>query len=138
MKRVLLLTVSLTVISMVLFTKWWKLSEYGSYTAHGFPMVHSIPCLHTSLCTQYFVRAVLINITVHLIFWGAVIVFAKRYISPSVWTKRLAMGLQTVAIILVVLVGLYFLVFEGIYMWEPDYPWEVLDSGLEIFFNRLD
>lgn len=124
---------------MFFLTKWWHLSDMDSwdYMAHGFPMVHSIPCFHTSLCTQYFVKALLINLSVHLVFWGVLVALAKRYISTSVWAKRLAKGVQYVAITLAVFMGIYVLVFERIYMWEPDYQWEVLDSGVEIFFNRF-
>ncbi|CAN5448730.1 hypothetical protein BH09BAC1_BH09BAC1_02510 [soil metagenome] len=137
MKRVFLLAVSLSIICMVVFTKWRYVAvvDAPEYTVHGFPLPHTIACFHTSLCTQVFVKAMLLNFLVHLVFWCLLLGLAKRFLPPIAWGKWLAIAVYSIALIIIVPILAWLSITENVYLWEPHFQWEVLHSGMETIFT---
>ena len=62
-KAILNLTLPLTIITFILFTKWWivDIVDGSDAVMYGFPLIYKSPAFHTSLAEQYFIMEFLID-----------------------------------------------------------------------------
>ncbi len=76
------LVLPLTIISFVVFTKWWIVDvvDGPQETLIGFPFPYNCPGWHTSLSLQIFVWPLMIDLLVYYTFWLVLIFVINRYV----------------------------------------------------------
>jgi magnesium-transporting ATPase (P-type) len=72
MKKLLFpLTLPLTIISFLIFSKWWYVIAIDAKDvfAYGFPLIYKCEGFHTSMSTQYFLTEMAFNFLCYFAFW---------------------------------------------------------------------
>lgn len=73
-------TLPLTIISFLLFTKWYYVYAIDAKNiyAYGFPLIHKCQGFHTSMSSQYFLFEMAFNFLCYFLFWLAVSLAINR------------------------------------------------------------
>ena len=92
------LVLPLTIISFVMFTKWWyvEIDDYRE-TLTGFPFPFVCPGWHTSMSLQIFVFELIVDVLVYFAFWFSVILIATKTLKSFQVHKALTIILLTTA-----------------------------------------
>lgn len=133
------LALPLTVISFVLWTKWWMVYalpvDAPDIIMVGFPLTYAGEGWHTSLSWQIFFFELAIDLSVYFLFWFLVIWLVDRFVVRIYLNKIVSTVMQSVG-------GLFALglIFVGsnstnLYYLKRPYDIEVLDSGNKFFWK---
>ena len=133
------LVLPLTLISFVLWTKWWMVYalpvDAPDIIMVGFPLTYAGDGWHTSMSLQIFFLELFIDLLVYFLFWFAVI-----------WTiDRFVLRIQINRTVTIVLLGITGLISFGLikiaadstnlYYVKRPYDIEVLETGYKFIWD---
>ncbi len=134
------LVLPLTIISFVIFTKWWyvEVVDGPPEILTGFPLPYMCPGWHTSLSLQIFVSGLIIDFLSYFAFWSILTLIVNRFIIEIKLNKILTIFLLTVAGLLSV--GMIFIGSnpDNIYTINRDFEIEILDSGYKFIWENQE
>ncbi|WP_412986499.1 hypothetical protein [Pontimicrobium sp. IMCC45349] len=122
----------LTIISFIVFTKWWYglVIDGKDVVFYGFPFIYKCEGFHTSLSTQYFLFEMLTNFLCYFIFWLIVVSVLIRKINiPKLISKVFWVGFG------VLFLGFIYLSndLDDRYLIMRDFDVKIFDSGFTLF-----
>ena len=127
----------LTIISFLLFTKWWYVETADGFTRilNGFPLPASCPGLHTSLSLQIFVLNLSVNVLSYFAFWFTLTYVINRFVKKIKIHKALSFILLLLAGI--ILTGLIFIAAnpDNIYSFKRKFDIEIIETGFKFVWE---
>lgn len=137
-KRLISLTLPLTFISFILFSKWWIVDviDGSDCIAYGFPFIYKAPAFYTSLAEQYFIMEFCIDFLVYFALILTLLFFATKYISRILLNKKVFIIIYVVATILIGIEILFSTVFKPSFSIRRDFEIEVKQTGVKFYFSN--
>jgi hypothetical protein len=132
------LVLPLTIISFVIFTKWWYVIvvDGPDEILTGFPVPYMCPGWHTSLSLQIFVSGLIIDLLTYFTSWLILTFIVHQFVIKIRLNKTLTIILLTVAGLLtagMILIGSN---PDNIYTYERDFEIEKLESGYKFIWEN--
>lgn len=130
----------LTIITFVLFTKWWiaDVVDGTEGIMYGFPFIYWSPAFYTSMAVQYFIIELLVDFILYFAVILLIIYFFNKYIIEIKIKKLAANLLLLMAIILLSLEVFMASLPENLFFLRRDFDIIVKDSGFSYPFNTKD
>ncbi|GAB0156689.1 hypothetical protein CHRYSEOSP005_19560 [Chryseobacterium sp. Alg-005] len=139
MKHLLLpLIIPLTIISLLVFTKWWYVLPVDAPDTMmmGFPLPYVSDGWHTSMSLQIFIIEFFIDLAVHFLVWLLIIFFIHRYIWQINIPKFLIIILWVSAIVTSSLVIFIATLPDQIIKFKRDWDMQVIDTGYKFIWQQ--
>lgn len=131
------LVLPLTIISFVVFTKWWYVTVNGfDEVLTGFPIPFMSPCWHTSLCLQVFVFGLIIDVLTYFVFWLIIIFVVNRFLVKINLNKAVTITLLSFSGLLftgMIVIGSF---SDNIYTWKRSFDIKVLETGYQFYWDE--
>nr|WP_294783414.1 hypothetical protein [uncultured Flavobacterium sp.] len=104
-KRLLTLSLPLTLISFILFTKWWIVDviDGSDCVTYGFPLIYKAPAFYTSLAQQFFIVEFVIDFLTYFLIVFTVLFLIDKFGLKINLNKKLDIIIYTLAIVLFVI-----------------------------------
>ena len=138
---VLKLVIPLTIITFVVFTKWWYTLPIDApeTTMYGFPFPFMGNGWHTSGSTQFFVIEFIIDILVYFSFWFVLVFIFHRFCNIKQVSKILYITLSVISIIFIILIGFWLILTyrENVFYFKRPFDMEIIKSGFIFKFIFL-
>lgn len=132
------LVLPLTVISFMIFTKWWYVLPVDApdIILWGFPFPFAGDGFHTSMSLQIFVLELVIDFLIYFTFWVLVIFSINRFIIKINIHKSLIITLLIIAGFIVA--GSVFIVSmpENVFLVKRDFKVEIKETGYKFLWEN--
>ncbi|HEU5164171.1 MAG TPA: hypothetical protein VFU29_01455 [Chitinophagaceae bacterium] len=137
-KLTLKLILPLTIISFIIFTKWWYVLvvDRRDEIMYGFPLIFTCRGFHASLSSQVFIVEFMIDLLVYFLFWFMLVYMANRFLFTIKLHKALFIPLVTVTFI-----SLGFAIFiasklENQFFLKRDFEIEKMKTGYNLIWQK--
>ncbi len=134
------LVIPLTVLSFILFTKWWYTLPVDAPDTifYGFPMPYVCEGWHTSLSLQFFCAAFLIDIICYFLFWLILIFLIHQY-----WIRISMNKIVTVLLFSLAFLSLSFSALivsnkDNLFYWKRNFDMEIMTTGFTFFWQQQE
>lgn len=127
------LVLPLTILSYLLFDKWWyvNVTDGPDMVAHGFPLISNAPSMASSMEMVYFVPETVINMACYFIFWLVIVFIVTRWI-VAIRLPSLVAKICNAGLLLWLLVFAWISIIEHTdFSWDHENEMTVIDSGLK-------
>lgn len=136
------LVLPLTVISFVVFTKWWhvEIDGFGEILS-GFPLPFVCSGWHTSLSLQIFVLELVTDVLVYFSFWFFIIMTATKTVKSFRVPKSVTTALVATSGLFTMILILFAINPENIYTTTRPFDIEIKRTGYRFIWQskvRLD
>ncbi|TDO97694.1 hypothetical protein [Flavobacterium sp. 245] len=137
---ILKLALPLTIITFILFTKWWiaDVVDGTDGVMYGFPLIYKSPAFYTSMAEQYFIMEFLIDFIVYFIVVFAILFLTNKFISKIKLKRRLLIVIYIIATILFSLEIVIATVFETSFSIKRDFDIVVKQTGAKFYFSNKE
>lgn len=135
-KLVFNLVIPLTVISFILFTKWWyvQVVDWVDEIMIGFPLPYTCPCFHTSICQQVFILELVADLITYFLFWLFVVLFVNRFIIKINPKKVVTIVLYAITI-LATSGYIFFFFFDHTLYARRDFEIKIIHTGYDFIWH---
>lgn len=132
------LVLPLTIISFVIFTKWWYVDvvDGSDEILTGFPVPYMCPGWHTSLSLQIFVSGFIIDLLTHLTFWFFLTFIVHRLIIKIRLNKILMITLLSISGLFAIGIILIGSNSDNIYTFKREFEIKKLESGYKFIWEN--
>ena len=131
------LVLPLTIISFVVFTKWWYVAIDGfDEILIGFPLPYICPCWHTSLCSQIFVSGLLIDLLTYFTFWLILTFAINQFVEKIKLNKAISISLLSLSGLFAVCMILIGSLSDNIYTWDMEFEINELETGYKFIWEE--
>lgn len=139
-KRLLTLTLPLTLILFVLFTKWWivDLIDGPDYVMYGFPLIYKAPAFHTSLAEQFFIVEFFIDFIIYFLMVFTLLFLIDKLGFKIKLNKKLLIIIYTIATVLFGIEVLLATVLETSFSVKRDFDIEIKQTGFKFYFSNKE
>ncbi|MCD0472865.1 hypothetical protein LPB87_00490 [Flavobacterium sp. EDS] len=139
-KAILNLTLPLTIITFILFTKWWivDIVDGSDAVMYGFPLIYKSPAFHTSLAEQYFIMEFLIDFLFYFTVLSAILFLINRFISEIKIKRSLLIFIYIITGALLAIEILFAVAFEPSFSIKRDFDIEVRQTGVKFYFYEKE
>ena len=132
------LVLPLTIISFVVFTKWWYVDvvDWTDEILTGFPVPYMCPGWHTSLSLQIFVSGLIIDLLTYFAFWLILIFLINNFLIKIRLNKVLTIILLSFSGLLsagMILIGIN---SDNVYMYRRDFDVKILETGYKFIWQN--
>ncbi len=130
---VLKLVFPLTIVSFLLFTKWWYvLVVDGPDTImYGFPLIYTCQGFHTSMSSQFFLLELLVDLAVYFLFWLGMVYLIHRFVWFIRIPKVITILLFVVTLLLLGFNMLFVVNPDNLFSWKRDFGVEIMKTGFK-------
>lgn len=137
-KRLLTLTLPLTLILFILFTKWWIVDviDGSDCVTYGFPLIYKAPAFHTSLAQQFFILEFLVDFLVYFLIVSTLLLLIDKFWIKIKLSKKPLIIINTIAILLFGIEASFATVFETSFSIKRDFDIEVKQTGFKFYFSE--
>jgi hypothetical protein len=132
------LILPLTIISFIIFTKWWYVLvvDGTDEIMYGFPLIYTCKGFHTSLSSQVFILELLIDLLIYFLFWFLFVYLVNRFLFTIKFHRVLFISLLTVTFII-----LGFSIFiaswsENKFYLKRDFQIEKMETGYNFIWQE--
>lgn len=132
------LVLPLTIISFVIFTKWWYVDivDGPDEILTGFPVPYMCPGWHTSLSFQIFVSGFIIDLLTYLTFWFFITFIVHRLIIKIRLNKILMIILLSISGLFAIGIILIGSNSDNIYTFKREFEIKKLESGYKFIWEN--
>jgi hypothetical protein len=134
------LVIPLTVLSFILFTKWWYTlpRDAPDTIFYGFPLPYVCDGWHTSLSLQFFCAPFLIDAICYFLFWFIIIFCIHRYCIRIIIPKTI-----TALLLSFMCLSLGFSVFvisnkDNLFYWKKNFDMEIMTTGYKFLWQQQE
>jgi hypothetical protein len=139
-QRLVTLTLSLTIILFILFTKWWIVDviDGSDCVTYGFPLIYKAPAFHTSLAQQFFILEFLVDFLVYFVIVSTLLLLIDKFWIKIKLSKKPLVIIYTIALILFGIEASLATVFETSFSIKRDFDIEVKQTGFKFYFSEAE
>ncbi|MBZ4036924.1 hypothetical protein K6T82_19300 [Flavobacterium sp. 17A] len=137
-QRLVTLTLPLTIILFILFTKWWIVDviDGSDCVTCGFPLIYKAPAFHTSLAQQFFILEFLVDFLVYFLIVSTLLLLIDKLWIKIKLSKKPLIIIYTIAILLFGIEASFVTVFETSFSIKRDFDIEVKQTGFKFYFSE--
>jgi hypothetical protein len=132
------LVLPLTVISFMIFTKWWYVfpDDAPDIILWGFPFPYAGDGFHTSMSLQIFAFELFIDFLIYFVFWFLIIFSINRFVIKINIRRILTITLLIIAGFVVI--GSLFIICmpENILLVKRDFKVEIKETGYKFIWQN--
>lgn len=127
-----------TIISFLLFTKWWfALPVDGPDKLYwGFPFAFVGEGFHTSGSLQFFIFEWVADALIYFLFWLAIFFFLKSFKSQWVIKKTVVRFVWSLAIVFLMGAGVLVSISNPVFHFKRPYEWQVMETGYTFIWQQ--
>ena len=136
-RLILNLAFPLTIITFILFTKWWiaDVVDGTDGVMYGFPFIYKAPAFYTSMAEQYFIMEFLIDFIFYFTVVFSILFLINKFIVEIYLKQKLLIIIYLIAAILFGLETLMATVFETNFLIKRDFDIVVKQTGAKFYFS---
>ncbi|TCN52623.1 hypothetical protein D0809_00810 [Flavobacterium circumlabens] len=137
-KVILNLALPLSIITFILFTKWWiaDVVDGTDGVMYGFPLIYKSPAFYTSMAEQYFIMELLIDFLFYFAFLSTILFLINIYISEIKIKRNLLRFIYVIAVLLLGVEILFATVFETSFSIKRDFDIKIKQTGFKFYFSN--
>jgi amino acid transporter len=131
------LIIPLTVISFVIFTKWWYvlIIDGTDIIFRGFPLPYICDGWATSMSLYVFIPQLLIDLLVYFTFWFILIYCIRRYILPIKINRFISIVLVSITVLIIALNAWVLSFEETKFYFKKDFQTEIITTGYRFIWQ---
>jgi len=141
MKKILKITILLTIISFAIFTKWWYVLPVDGTDEimFGFPLIYEYPCCNSMefmVISSHFI----IDILVYFVFWLVIVFVVNKYLFEIKLPKFLTIPLWIISILHLLFMSYIYYEF-GHFKWTEGHFWkkkEIMETGYRFIWEEIE
>ncbi|QSB26652.1 hypothetical protein [Flavobacterium sp. CLA17] len=137
-KVILNLALPLSIITFILFTKWWiaDVVDGTDGVMYGFPLIYKSPAFYTSMAEQYFIMELLIDFLFYFAVLSTILFLINIYISEIKIKRNLLRFIYVIAVLLLGVEILFATVFETSFSIKRDFDIKIKQTGFKFYFSN--
>lgn len=137
-KVILSLALPLSIITFILFTKWWiaDVIDGTDGVMYGFPLIYKSPAFYTSMAEQYFVMELLIDFLFYFAVLSTILFLINIYIFEIKIKRNLLRFIYVIAVLLFGIEILFATVFETSFSIKQDFDIKIKQTGFKFYFSN--
>ncbi|MCB9174314.1 MAG: hypothetical protein H6589_06875 [Flavobacteriales bacterium] len=138
MKNIIKGIISLTIISLFLFTKWWYVlpDDAPDIILWGFPFPYAGDGFHTSMSVQIFTLELILDVIIHLLIWSTLILSIHRFFWKIKIKKSLTILLITASSILLIIPIFIAFLPDTVFNLRKDWDMEIRETGCKFIWEN--
>ncbi|NHM07504.1 hypothetical protein G4D82_09755 [Flavobacterium sp. CYK-4] len=127
-----------TIISFVVFRKWWYVFPVDAPDSMmaGFPLPYVCDGWFTSMSNQFFVMELIIDLVVYFLFWSLLIFIINRFFLKIQVPKILMIFLMSISMLIVCCFIFIASMRENIFILKRDFDVEVKETGYNFIWQN--
>lgn len=141
MKKILNITILLTIISFSIFTKWWYVLPVDGTDdiMYGFPLIYEYPCC-SSMEFGIILSHLIIDILVYFVFWFVIVFVINKYLFKIKLPKFITIPLWIISILHLLVVSYFWYEF-GHFKWIEDRfikEQKIMETGYYFIWEEVE
>ncbi len=139
MKNLILkLVIPLTIISFVIFTKWWYAlpTDAPDTMFYGFPFAYTCQGWHTSMSLQIFILEFLADFIIYFLFWIVLIFLIHKFLIKLKPNKFLTIFLWIICGFIIVFESLILSNKDNVFALKKPFEIKVFETGYKFIWER--
>lgn len=139
-KLIINLVFPITVITFILFTKWWIVNVVDGTDGimYGFPFIYKSPAFYTSMAEEYFITELIADFLIYFGVIHGIIYLVNKHLFEIKIRKPITIFLYTIALVLFSLELFLASMPENKFSLKRDFDIVIKQTGFEFPFNDND
>ena len=132
------LVLPITIISFVIFRKWWYVfpADAPDSMMAGFPFPYVCDGWFTSMSNQFFVMELLFDLIIYFLFWLILIYAINRFIVNVKVPKTLTISLMVINVFIFIIAIFIASMTENIFKLKKDFDVEIKETGYNFIWQN--